>query len=85
MTAAIGRQAALVALPDTEIVPLTPLLGAESVEGNNENYFAAIAITETAASTAQFLGRPYSVVTSVDRTVPLIHDRLRLAGLLAAA
>ncbi|MBB3665024.1 allantoin racemase [Prauserella sediminis] len=38
-------------------------------------------ITEAAASTAQFLGRTYSVVTSLDRTVPLIEDRLTLAGL----
>ena len=39
-------------------------------------------ITEAAASTAQFLGHRYSVVTTLDRTVPLIEDRLRLAGLL---
>jgi allantoin racemase len=39
-------------------------------------------ITEAAASTAQFLGHRYSVVTTLDRAVPLIEDRLRLAGLL---
>lgn len=120
MTAAIGHQATAVALPDTEIVPLTPLFGAASVEGNYESYLAAVAVAETvrtypdpfdavilagygdhgrealqelfdvpvvditdaAASTAQFLGHKYSVVTSLDRTVPLIEDRLRLAGLL---
>lgn len=38
-------------------------------------------ITEAAASTAQFLGHKYSVVTTLDRTVPLIEDRLMLAGL----
>lgn len=38
-------------------------------------------ITEAAASTAMFLGRRYAVVTSLDRTVPLIEDRLLLAGL----
>lgn len=38
-------------------------------------------ITEAAASTAMFLGHKYSVVTTLDRTVPLIEDRLRLAGL----
>ena len=38
-------------------------------------------ITEAAASTAQFVGRSYSVVTSLDRTVPLIEDRLAAAGL----
>lgn len=119
MTEAIGRQAAAVASPGTEIVPLTPLFGADSVEGNYESYLAAIAvmetvrsyagefdaviqagygehgreglqelldvpvvdITEAAASTAQFLGHKYSVVTTLDRTVPLIEDRLKLAGL----
>lgn len=39
-------------------------------------------ITEAAASTAMFLGHKYSVVTTLDRAVPLIEDRLRLAGLL---
>jgi len=119
MTEAIGKQAAGVASPGTEIVALTPLFGAESVEGNYESYLAAIAvmetvrayrdpfdaviqagygehgreglqellevpvvdITEAAASTAQFLGHKYSVVTTLDRTVPLIEDRLKLAGL----
>ncbi|KSU66057.1 aspartate/glutamate racemase family protein [Arthrobacter sp. NIO-1057] len=38
-------------------------------------------ITEAAASTAQFLGHKYSVLTTLDRTVPLIEDRLKLAGL----
>lgn len=38
-------------------------------------------ITEAAASMAMFLGRCYSVVTTLDRTVPLIEDRLLLAGL----
>ncbi len=38
-------------------------------------------ITEAAASTATFLGHQYSVVTTLDRTVPLIEDRLKLAGL----
>lgn len=119
ITESIGEQAASVAAPGTEIVPLTPSFGAESVEGNYESYLAAIAvmetvraypepfdaiiqagygehgreglqelfdvpvvdITEAAASTAQFVGRTYSVVTSLDRTVPLIQDRLRAAGL----
>lgn len=38
-------------------------------------------ITDAAASTAMYLGHAYSVVTSLDRTVPLIQDRLRLSGL----
>jgi allantoin racemase len=120
MTAAIGRQARSVASPGTEIIPITPVFGAESVEGNYESYLAAIAvmetirryresfdgiiqagygehgreglqelfevpvvdITEAAAMTAMLVGHRYSVVTSLDRTVPLIEDRLRLAGLL---
>ncbi len=119
MTDSIGRTAQSVAAPGTEIVPLTPLFGADSVEGNYESYLAAIAvmetvrrydqpfdaviqagygehgreglqellevpvvdITEAAASTAQFLGHKYSVVTTLDRAVPLIEDRLKLAGL----
>ena len=120
MTESIGAQAAAVAAPGTEIVPLTPLFGAESVEGNYESYLAAVAvmetvrrypepfdaviqagygehgreglqelldvpvvdITEAAASTAMFLGHKYSVVTTLDRAVPMIEDRLKLAGLL---
>lgn len=119
MTESIGRQAAAAASPGTEIVPLTPLFGADSVEGNYESYLAAIAvmetvrsysepfdavvqagygehgreglqellevpvvdITEAAASTAMFLGHKYSVVTTLDRAVPMIEDRLKLAGL----
>lgn len=38
-------------------------------------------ITEAAAATAMFLGHKYSVVTTLDRAVPLIEDRLKLAGL----
>ncbi|NMX37609.1 Asp/Glu/hydantoin racemase [Pseudomonas veronii] len=38
-------------------------------------------ITEAAATTAMFLGHAYSVVTTLERTVPLIEDRLKLAGL----
>ncbi|MEU3527628.1 aspartate/glutamate racemase family protein [Streptomyces sp. NPDC038707] len=121
ITDSIGEQAARAASAETEIVPLTPSFGAESVEGNYESYLAAIAvmeavrahpgpfdaviqagygehgreglqelldvpvvdITEAAASTAQFLGRRYSVVTTLDRTVPLIEERLHIAGLSA--
>ncbi|HEU0197493.1 MAG TPA: aspartate/glutamate racemase family protein [Nevskiaceae bacterium] len=120
MTDAIARQARSVANPGTEIIPVTPAFGAESVEGNYESYLAAIAvmetirayrepydaiiqagygehgreglqelfavpvvdITEAAALTAMLLGYRYSVVTSLDRTVPLIEDRLLTAGLM---
>src|SRR5699024_2818327 len=119
MTAAIGRQAQAVAHADTEIIPVTPAFGADSVEGNYERHVAAVAvmdtirayqgkydaiiqagygehgreglqelfavpvvdITEAAAATAMFVGRSYAVVTTLDRTVPLIEDRLKLAGL----
>lgn len=119
MTDSIGRQAAAAASTGTEIIALTPLFGADSVEGNYESYLAAIAvmetvraysepfdaviqagygehgreglqelldvpvvdITEAGASTAMFLGHKYSVVTTLDRAVPMIEDRLKLAGL----
>jgi allantoin racemase len=119
MTKTIGESARAVAAPGTEIVELTPFLGADSVEGNVESYLAAVAvmdrvlayqgdydaviqagfgehgreglqelldvpvvdITEAAAHLASLLGHRYSVVTTLDRTVPLIEDRLLLAGL----
>jgi allantoin racemase len=120
MTDAIAASARAVAAPRTEIVGLTPAIGADSVEGNFESYLAAVAvmdavvryegrydaviqagfgehgreglqelldvpvvdITEAAAHVACLLGHRYSVVTTLDRTVPLIEDRLVLAGLL---
>jgi allantoin racemase len=119
MTQAIAEQARSVAAPGTEIVGLTPFVGAESVEGNYESYLAAVAvmdrvlaydepydaviqagfgehgreglqellevpvldITEAAAHVACLLGHRFSVVTTLDRAVPLIEDRLLLAGL----
>ncbi|KEZ75660.1 aspartate/glutamate racemase family protein [Salinisphaera hydrothermalis] len=119
MTDAIAQQARAVANPGTEIIPITPAFGAESIEGNYESYVAAVAvmetiraydgefdaiiqagygehgreglqelfdvpvvdITEAAAATALFVGHRYSVVTTLDRAVPMIEDRLKLAGL----
>jgi allantoin racemase len=119
MTQAIAEQARSVAAPGTEIVGLTPYVGAESVEGNYESYLAAVAvmdrvlaydepydavvqagfgehgreglqelldvpvvdITEAAAHVAYLLGHRFSVVTTLDRAVPLIEERLLLAGL----
>lgn len=119
MTSTIAESARSVASPGTEIIGLTPTIGAESVEGNFESYLAAVAvmnavvsysgdfdaviqagygehgreglqelldvpvvdITEAAAYVACLLGHKYSVVTTLDRTVPLIEDRLTLAGL----
>jgi allantoin racemase len=120
MTRAIAEQAAGAAASGTEIVGLTPRLGAESCEGNFESYLAAVGvvdavqrfdqpydavvqagfgehgrealqelldvpvvdITEAAAHLAMMLGHRFSVVTTLDRTVPLIQDRLLVAGLL---
>lgn len=119
MTETIAEQARAVAAPGTEIVGLTPFVGADSVEGNYESYLAAVAvmdrvlaydepydaviqagfgehgreglqelldvpvvdITEAAAHLAHLLGYRYSVVTTLDRAVPLIEERLLLAGL----
>jgi allantoin racemase len=119
MTQAIAEQARSVAAPGTEIVGLTPFVGAESVEGNYESYLAAVAvmdrvlaydepydaviqagfgehgreglqellevpvvdITEAAAHVAYLLGHRFSVVTTLDRAVPLIEERLLVAGL----
>lgn len=121
MTESIAASARSVAAPGTEIVGLTPDVGADSCEGNFESYFAALAvmdkvmrydepfdavvqagfgehgreglqelldvpvvdITEAAAIMAGLLGHKYAVVTTLDRTVPLIEDRLMLAGLLS--
>lgn len=121
MTETIAEQARSVAAPGTEIVGLTPFVGADSVEGNYESYLAAVAvmdrvlaydepydaviqagfgehgreglqelldvpivdITEAAAHLAHLLGYRYSVVTTLDRAVPLIEERLLLAGLLS--
>lgn len=120
MTRSIGEAARSAAREGTEIIELTPAVGAESVEGNFESYLAAAAvmdavstydgpadavilagfgehgkeglmelldvpvvdITEAAAHIAMLLGHRYSVVTTLDRAVPLIEDRLLSFGLL---
>src|SRR5690625_4217386 len=46
MTAEIGRSAAAAARPGTEIIALTPTIGADSVEGNFESHLAAIAVMD---------------------------------------
>ena len=58
MTDSIGGQAIAAAAPGTEIVPLTPVFGAESVEGNYESYLAAVAVMETVRSYPE----PYDAV-----------------------
>ena len=119
MTDAIAATARTAAAAGTEIVGITPAIGADSVEGNFESYLAAVAvmdavvkyrgdfdavvqagfgehgreglqellevpvvdITDAAGHLACLLGHKFSVVTTLDRTVPLIEDRLLLAGL----
>jgi len=119
ITAAMVEQARAVAAAETEIIGLTPSIGATSVEGNFESYLAAVAVidvvqsykgpydaviqagfgehgrealqellavpvvdlTEAAVLLAHLLGHRYSIVTTLDRTVPLIENRLKLAGL----
>ena len=66
MTDTIAETARSAAGPDTEIVALTPLFGAQSVEGNYESYLAAVAVLETV--------RRHSVVTALDRPA---RDRRR--------
>ncbi|RJF43873.1 Asp/Glu/hydantoin racemase [Actinomyces sp. 2119] len=121
MTDSICQAAAAVARSGTNVVGLTPAVGADSVEGGFESYLAAAAvmdavvtyqggadavilvgfgdhgkeglmellevpvvdITEAAVHTAMLLGRRFSVVTTLDRTVPHIEDRLLCFGLLS--
>jgi Asp/Glu/hydantoin racemase len=55
ITEAIGKQAQAAASPGTEIVALTPRLGAESVEGNFESHLAAVAVMDAVRThTEQF-------------------------------
>src|SRR5699024_6841145 len=56
--------------------------GEHGREGLQELFAVPVVdITEAAAVTAMFLGHKYAVVTTVDRAVPMIEARLKLAGL----
>ena len=44
MTRSIGAAARSVARDGTQIIELTPAIGADSVEGNFESYLAAVAV-----------------------------------------
>jgi allantoin racemase len=121
MTDAIGKAARRYASPGTEIVPLTPLFGADGIDCNFESLLSAVAvmdrvatyedpfdavvmagfgehgregvqeivdapvldIAESSAHVASMIGRSYSVVTTLDRSIGSIEDRLLLAGLAA--
>ncbi|WP_432179832.1 aspartate/glutamate racemase family protein [Streptomyces sp. NBC_00063] len=119
MTDAIARTARQYASPGTEIVPLTPLFGADGIDCNFESLLSAVAvmdrvatydepfdavvmagfgehgreglqeitdvpvidIAEGSAHIAQMISRRYSVITTLDRSVGSIEDRLLTAGL----
>jgi allantoin racemase len=119
MTEAIANTARQYASPGTEIVPLTPLFGADGIDCNFESLLSAVAvmdpiatydqpfdavvmagfgehgreglqeitdvpvidIAESSAHVALMIGRRYSVVTTLDRSIGAIEDRLVTAGL----
>jgi allantoin racemase len=119
MTDTMAASARRHALPDTEIVALTPRFGAEGVDNNFESLLSAVGvmdavvgypepfdavilggfgehgreglqelvdgpvldIAECSAHVALMLGRTYSVVTTLQRSVGAIEDRLLTAGL----
>src|SRR6266568_2262200 len=71
MTAVIEQAARRYASAETQITALRPYFGPEAVDCNFESYLSAVAV---------MIGRAYSVVTTLQRSVPAIEDRLRLAG-----
>ncbi|MDJ0314057.1 aspartate/glutamate racemase family protein [Arthrobacter sp. H35-D1] len=82
--AAIAVMDAILAYPEPFDAVIQAGYGEHGREGLQELLNVPVVdITEAAASTAMFLGYKYSVVTTLDRTVPLIEDRLKLAGLEA--
>ncbi|MFO1142975.1 MAG: aspartate/glutamate racemase family protein [Amaricoccus sp.] len=120
MSAIIEEAARRAASPGTDIVTLTPWIGAEGVDCAFESYLSAVAvmdrvlayddpydavvlagfgehgrdglqelieqpvveICEASAHTAMLVARTYSVVTTLQRSVPAIEDRLKLSGLV---
>lgn len=82
--AAIAVMDAVTAYPEPFDAVIQAGYGEHGREGLQELLTVPVVdITEAAASTAMYLGHKYSVVTTLDRTVPLIEDRLKLAGLEA--
>ena len=80
--AAIGVMDRVCSYPDPFDAVIQAGYGEHGREGLQELLDEPVVdITEAAASTAMFLGHKYSVITTLDRTVPLIEDRLKLAGL----
>lgn len=80
--AAIAVMDAILAYPEPYDAVIQAGYGEHGREGLQELLDVPVVdITEAAASTAMYLGHKFSVVTTLDRTVPLIEDRLKLAGL----
>ena len=80
--AAVGVADAVARYPDRFDAVIQAGYGEHGREGLQEMLDVPVVdITEAAAATAMYLGHRYSVVTSLNRTVPLIADRLLLAGL----
>ncbi|MCX2755541.1 Asp/Glu/hydantoin racemase [Gordonia sp. JH63] len=80
--AAIAVMDAILAYPEPYDAVIQAGYGEHGREGLQELLDVPVVdITEAAASTAMYLGHRFSVVTTLDRTVPLIEDRLKLAGL----
>ena len=80
--AAVGVLDAVAGYPEPFDAVIQAGYGEHGREGLQEMLEVPVVdITEAAAATAMYLGHRYSVVTTLDRTVPLISDRLLLAGL----
>src|SRR5882757_9948336 len=80
--AAVAVMNVVVTYPDPFDAVIQAGFGEHGREGLQELLdVPVIDITEAAAHTACLVGRRYSIVTTLDRTVPLIEDRLLLAGL----
>lgn len=80
--AAVGVLDAVLGYPEPYDAVIQAGFGEHGREGLQEALDVPVVdITEAAAIMAGLLGHKYGVVTTLDRTVPLIEDRLLLAGL----
>jgi allantoin racemase len=80
--AALGVLDAVLKYPDPFDAVIQAGFGEHGREGLQEALNVPVVdITEAAAIMAGLLGHKFGVVTTLDRTVPLIEDRLLLAGL----
>jgi allantoin racemase len=80
--AALGVMDAVMKYPGQYDAVIQAGYGEHGREGLQEMLDVPVVdITEAGAALALFLGHRFSIVTTLDRTVPLIEDRLLLAGL----